>query len=290
MICEKIRRPVLRYHGGKWRIAPWIISHFPDHRVYVEPYGGAASVLMRKPRSKAEVYNDLDNDVVNVFRVLRDPFLAKRLAELLYLTPWSRVEFLESYQYTDDPIEQARRTILRSFMAHGSTHRRAHQTGFRSKSWVQRSPASSEWIGYPEQIQYYVERLRGVIIEHRPALKVIMQHDSPETLFYVDPPYLLSTRSSIRSNSEAAGSRAYAHNLNDEEHIELSQVLREVVGMVIISGYPSTLYEKLYHDWQRIERKCLADRGVERTEVLWLSPKIKNDSLLGPLFEDERNE
>ncbi|KKK59918.1 hypothetical protein LCGC14_3029570, partial [marine sediment metagenome] len=232
-----VRRPVLRYHGGKWRLAPWIISHFPEHRVYVEPYCGVASVLMRKDRAPAEVINDLDEDVVNVFRVLRDPASASRLVDLLRLTPWSRVEFNESYSAAEDPVEQARRTVLRAFMAHGSTHRRAHRTGFRAKSWVQRQPAQTEWLKYPEEIGVFIDRLRGVTIECRPAIEVIAQQDSPETLFYVDPPYVLDSRTSVRWQCEADGWRAYAHNLSNEEHRELVDVLRGCTGMVVLSGY-----------------------------------------------------
>ena len=279
-------RPVLRYHGGKWMLAPWIISHFPEHRVYVEPFAGAASVLMRKQRSQAEIYNDLDEDVVNVFRILRDPPSAARLAELLRLTPWSRIEFNESYQPVEDPVERARRTVARAFMAHGSTHRRAHRTGFRAKSWVQRQPAQTEWLNYPEQIAVFVERLRGVTIECRPALEVIRQQDSPATLFYVDPPYVLSSRTSVRWQSEADGWRAYAHNLSDEEHRELAEVLRNCSGMVILSGYPSALYDELYPCWFREERATMADGGIARTEVLWISPNMP--ARAGELFPEER--
>jgi DNA adenine methylase len=256
-------------------LAPWIISHFPPHRVYVEPFAGGASVLMRKPRSPAEVYNDLDEDVVNVFRVLRDPPAALRLAELLRLTPWSRVEFNESYTPVEDPIERARRAVARAFMAHGSTHRRAHRTGFRAKSWVQRQPAQTEWLNYPEQIAVFVERLRGVTIECRPALEVILQQDSPETLFYVDPPYVLSSRTSVRCQAEADGWRSYAHNLSDEEHRELAEVLRKCHGMVLLSGYESALYDELYPDWRREERVTMADGGIQRREVLWISPNVR---------------
>src|SRR5262245_58814798 len=109
------RRPVLRYHGGKWRLAPWIIEHFPEHRIYVEPYGGGASVLLRKSRAFAEVYNDLDGDVVNVFRVLRDRASAAALIRAIELTPWARDEFRLSYRPASDPVERARRTIARAF-------------------------------------------------------------------------------------------------------------------------------------------------------------------------------
>lgn len=125
------RRPILRYHGGKWLLAEWIISNFPPHRVYVEPFGGAASVLLQKRRTYAEIYNDLDGEVVNLFRVVRDDGL--RLRQMLELTPFARDEFKLSYETSDDPIEQARRTVVRSFMGFGSnSHNKL--TGFRSNS------------------------------------------------------------------------------------------------------------------------------------------------------------
>lgn len=102
-----IRHPAIRYHGGKFRLANWIISHFPDHRCYVEPFGGAAGVLLQKPRSYAEVYNDLDGDVVNLFRVLRDPLLNQRLQDACVLTPYSRDEFCAAHQETADQVEVA---------------------------------------------------------------------------------------------------------------------------------------------------------------------------------------
>lgn len=105
----RVTRPVLRYHGGKWRLAPWIIQHFPPHRTYVEPYGGAASVLMRKPRSYAEVYNDLDGEVCSLFRVLREPASAVELRRLVALTPFARDEFALSYVPSPDPIEYGAR-------------------------------------------------------------------------------------------------------------------------------------------------------------------------------------
>src|SRR5690606_17939073 len=103
----------------KWRLAPWIISHFPPHQVYVEPFGGAASVLMQKHRVYAEVYNDLDGEVVNVFRVLRDPDTAARLERALRFTAFARDEYESAYEPCDDPVEQARRTIVKGAMGYG---------------------------------------------------------------------------------------------------------------------------------------------------------------------------
>jgi DNA adenine methylase len=165
-------RPVLRYHGGKWLLAPWIISHFPPHEIYVEPFGGAASVLMRKKRSRVEVYNDLWTTVVNVFRVLRDSEKADELAWLLYLTPFARDE----YDHTSagdleglSDVEAARRTILRSFAGFGSASTNgAHSTGFRAVSDKTAPKAAANWANYAAQIRGFVERLRGVAIENRP--------------------------------------------------------------------------------------------------------------------------
>ncbi len=261
-------RPVLRYHGGKWRLAPWIIGFFPAHRVYVEPFGGAGSVLMRKARSYAEVYNDQWSTVVNVFRVLREPTTAARLAEALALTPYAREEFLAAYPDTDDPVENARRTILRSLAGFGSAATNGdYVTGFRANSNRSGTTPAHDWAHYPPHVRTFTERLAGVCIENRSALEVILQHDGPRTLFYVDPPYPHHTRNMAR------GDAAYAHEMTDEEHRSLAGVLRSVEGMVVLSGYACDLYDvELYADWTRHQRQALADGARDRTEVLWLNP------------------
>ena len=188
-------RPALRYHGGKWKLAPWIIEHFPPHRVYVEPYGGAASVLLRKKRSYAEVYNDLDGEIVNLFRVLRNPSQARELMRVVELTPFARSEFEESYLAHGDPVEQARRTMLRSFAGFGSAMAQTHATGFRDNTTRAGTTPAHDWAGMPSAIELIAQRMRGVVVDMRPALDLIDRHDTPETLFYIDPPYIASTRS-----------------------------------------------------------------------------------------------
>lgn len=255
------RRPLLRWHGGKWNLAPWIIGHFPPHRIYVEPFGGAASVLLRKPRSYAEVYNDLDDEVVHLFRVLRSERAAD-LVDALKLTPFARVEFGEAYQATDDPIERARRLVIRSFMGFGSNgHNRL--TGFRANSNRLGTTPARDWINYPDALVLIVERLAGVVIEHRDAKAVMAGHDGAQTLHYVDPPYLMDTRSDAAAD--------YAHELSDSDHDELLAFLQTLKGTVVLSGYPSARYDDALAGWQRIERAALADNAKPRTEVLWIN-------------------
>jgi DNA adenine methylase len=271
-------RPVLRYHGGKWKLSPWIISHFPPHKIYVEPYGGGASVLLRKPRSYAEVYNDAWGIVVNVFRVLRDPDQAAELERLIRLTPFARDEFVEcgdeQLSQIPDPIERARRTVFRSFAGFGSAATNAkYATGFRANSNRSGTTPAHDWQHYPDQVRFFVERLQGVIIENRPALDIIQQHDAPNALHYVDPPYPHSTRNMQRGNS------AYAHEMTDDDHRELAGVLRSVKGMVIVSGYPCDLYDELFDGWRRLDKRHHADGAQDRTECLWFSPNIQTMSL-----------
>ena len=259
-------RPILRWHGGKWLLAPWIISHFPHHQIYVEPFGGAGSVLMRKPRSFAEIYNDLDQTVVNLFRVLRGNRAAE-LVEALRLTPFARDEFSDAYTPHDDPVEAARRLVIRSFMGFGSNgHNRS--TGFRANSNRSGTTPSHDWVNYPDSLALAIERLRGVTIESKDAKLVMAQHDSPSTLHYVDPPYVFDTRSDL--------SKDYAYELSDEDHAELLTFLRGLGGMVILSGYPCPLYDQMLPDWDRTERVALADGASKRTEVLWRNPAAVN--------------
>ena len=297
------RRPVLRWHGGKWRLAPFVIQHFPPHRIYVEPFGGAASVLLRKPRSYSEVYNDLDHQAVNLFRVLRDPDLAASLIAQLQLTPYARAEFESCVEATDDPVEKARRLIVRSFMGFGSnahssspvaekngfkSHTRPARadwrcTGFRSNSNRSHTTPAHDWANYPPALKMIIDRLRGVVIESRDAFSLLPQHDGVDTLFYLDPPYLPETRSP--ANKYDLKHRMYRHELTRDQHAELLEVARDLEGMVLISGYPSDLYDHALSGWRRIETDALADGARKRTEVLWISPSA--DRAMAPFFSKE---
>lgn len=275
-LTHRPRRPALRYHGGKWLLAPWIIEHFPQHRIYTEVFGGAASVLIRKPRAYREVYNDVENDVVTVFRVLRDPALAQQLERALAATAWARVELRAAYEPTDDPVESARRAILRTFAGMGGNAFRESSVGFRCGSIAGNVNPAGEWPGFSRIVRAFTERLQGVTIENRDAAWVVERFDSPRTLHYVDPPYPSSTRGGrqvYRCEMEDGDPLTPRDSRGHLTHHGLAQVLRAAAGMVIVSGYPCTLYDRdLFPDWTRVERRALADGARERTEVLWLNP------------------
>jgi DNA adenine methylase len=279
-------RPVLRYHGGKFRLAPKLLEVFPEHRVYTEAYGGGASVLMRKPRVYSEIYNDLDDEVVNVFRVLQDRRKAERLEELLRVTPFSRVEFIRSYVPARTDVERARRTIIRSFMGFGSdsiSRMKASRagfntrissnmrTGFRWNSNRSGTTGASDWKHYPDHVKDFCERLQGVVLENRDAFTILLKMDRIDTLHYVDPPYPMCVR---KSRSE----HRYRHEMTDHHHETLSSLLHSLKGKVVISSYPSDLYDRLYRGWKKIEwtgnQFCSTPkRGLSRmrTESVWLN-------------------
>jgi DNA adenine methylase len=272
---NNLTRPLLRYHGGKWRIAPWIISFFPAHRVYVELFGGGGSVLLRKSRAHEEVYNDLDGDIVNLFRVTRDN--GAELKRRLALTPFARKEFELSYQRTNDPIEQARRTVVRAFRGRGTNAATGAiredgkvSTGFRASSDRAGKTAALVWADYTDALGAIIDRLQGVVIENRDALEVIDQQDTPETLFYADPPYVFSTRDAGKD---------YRYEMSDKAHADLAAKLNAARGKVIVSGYDSPLYDELYKDWRREEKEDRTDAQSKRTEVLWMKGINREHSL-----------
>lgn len=256
-------------------LAKWIISHLPKHRIYTEVFGGAGSVLLQKRRSYSEVYNDKWGIVVNVFKVLRDPDLAKELERQLRLTPFSRDEFDvtgdQDLHEIQDPIEKARRTIFRSFAGFGSAATNAkHATGFRANSNRSSTTPAHDWANYPKHIESFIERLKGVVIENRDYDKVLLQHDRIDALHYVDPPYVHDTRNMKRGNA------AYACEMSDNDHRSMSEVLRRLKGMVVLSGYNCELYEELFGDWHLIQREAFADGAKKRVECLWLNPAARN--------------
>lgn len=268
---NKIERPVLRYHGGKFLLAPWIISHFPDHTHYFEPFGGGGSVLMQKPRSRYETYNDLWDTVVNVFRVLRDPEMSQQLQNALLLTPYARTEFNACGEMNiatiDDPVEKARLTILRSFAGYGSAStNNKYATGFRTWPRPKGSSPAQDWANYPREIVSFCERLQGVTIENRDYRELIDFYDGLDTLIYLDPPYPHSTRNMARGNA------AYAREFTDADHIEMAGLVKLLKSFVVISGYNCDLYDELFGDWLKVEKKTLADGGRSRTECLWINP------------------
>jgi len=218
---------------------------------------------MRKPRAYAEIYNDLDGEVVHLFRMLQRPDTATLVKKRLEMTPFAREEFNLSYEKTEDPIERACRLIVVSFMGFGSNaHNTRTRTGFRANSSRSGTTPAHDWAHYPACMDAMIERLRGVVIESRDAKEILLQHDGPETLHYVDPPYVAETRSKGKD---------YRHEMTDADHRALAVVLRELSGGVVLSGYPSALYEELYGTWHRVERKALADGARKRTEVLWIN-------------------
>jgi DNA adenine methylase len=282
----KPTRPVVNYFGGKWLLAPWIIEHFPPHLTYVEPFGGGANVLLRKPRSKAEIYNDIDEEIVELFQVLREAAESARLIELLELTPFARAEFLLAHEPTDDKVERARRTIVRTFFGHGSSSVRAGwKTTFRATSLRSDTHPAASWASFPPSLKAVVARIKGVGLENRPALAVIAKYDAVDTLHYLDPPYVVGERS---------GKHRYKHDMTDAEHAALLAVVRELKGMVVISGYASPLYDEALAGWRRVRRLASIQGGGERTEVLWINPaaaaRLDKQPRQGALFEEVERE
>ncbi len=258
---SNVSAPALRYYGGKWRIAPAIIGYFPPHYCYCEPYGGGASVLLQKEPAQSEVYNDIESEVVNFFRVLRER--PDEFIRAINLTPYSREEFDLAYAPADDPIESARRFyILIWQQRHGAKGK--WRGGWRFTVTTPRSQID-QWTR-TDHLWQIVARLKQVQIEHDDALNVIARYDAPETLFYVDPPYVQNTR------GERWRSNGYRHEMDDDAHRQLADALHQVVGMVVLSGYAGTLYDKLY-DWQQMQLAAVDNAGNTCAEVLWINER-----------------
>lgn len=275
-----IKRPALRYYGGKFDIAPWIIGYMPFHLNYIEPCGGAASVLLQKPRSKLEVYNDLDSSVVNFFRMLRDH--KDELLRAIKLTPWAR----EEYEYCidrQDGIEGARRFFMACWMSYnGGTGSNPRLFGWRhTKDCRSRLPASFDITN--NDLEAIAERFIGVQIEHRDFTEVIERYDNDAALIYLDPPYVPSERTNNKN--------WYACEWSETDHRIAAGQLRSALGYVIVSGYACPLYAELYeaHGWTRFDKEAQTNSGGKRIESIWLSPRTVEAlqvNLAGlPMFE-----
>lgn len=279
--------PPFAYFGGKSSLAPRIVSLLPRHAHYVEPFAGSLAVLLAKPRAAMETVNDLDGRIMTFWRVLRDR--GDEFARLCYLTPHSRAEHEAAYDIDDptDELEIARRIWVQLTQGRGGSLRR---TGWRHFQ----NPGKNSSTSMPGYLEAYVarmapaiERLRDVSLECRPALEVIAAYGRhAEVCLYVDPPYLGTTRSvSSRYGTEMHG---------DEEHAELAEALHHCNATVILSGYPSPLYDSLYSDWHRTEFQAFTGQANRtaaegrRTEVLWSNRHLYEQT--GFNFGDEPQE
>lgn len=274
-------KPPMAYFGAKGSIAEQIVAFFPEHLHYVEPFAGSLSVLLAKRPSRMETVNDLDGNLMTFWRVLRDR--EKDLERVCEFTPHSRAEYLACREAgpVDDELETARRVWVLLTQGRGGTLRDA-KTGWRH--FV--TPRGSS-IGMPGYLDGYLDRmrpasarLRQVSLESMPALDLIAKYGKDvEALLYVDPPYLGTTR---------GWGNNYKHELKgEEEHRELAVALNGCKAAVILSGYPSDLYDReLYAMWSRVEIASMTGNGVEkaRIEVLWSNRPI---GALPSLFDVE---
>lgn len=271
----KIERPALRYFGGKFRIHPWVISHFPPHTCYCEPYGGAASVLLCKQPSQFEFYNDLDGELVNFFRVLRNR--GDELIRQIELTPYSREEQELAYLPTGDELERARKFYVRSWQTIVGTEHQRYSSGWRSLYQNRHGDVIAEWNN-TSHLTAIIWRLKQVQIENRPALELIQRIDTQETLFFLDPPYVKSARSKKHRD-------AYKYEMNDADHQALAEVVHSLKGMIVVAGYDSSLYQRLYSSFQQVKKKTTKNFGGSAIECLWLSPTVTKLQLQPTLFD-----
>ena len=250
---------ILHYAGSKWGLADWIKEHMPPHQTYLEPFFGSGAVFFNKTPSPLETINDLDGDVVNLFRVIRD--CPDELARLVRWTPYSREEYYNSYHTGGvDDIERARRFLVRCWMARGA--RSSDRNGWRHIIDHSGPRPVKQWNQVPEKIMAITERLKTVQLEQQPAIQLIPRYKRPEVLIYADPPYVLDTRKG----------RIYKHEMNDQDHIELLDVLDAHPGPVLLSGYSHPLYDNRLRHWHREMRVAQAEAAQFRTEVLWINP------------------
>jgi DNA adenine methylase len=255
------------WYGGKFSHLDWLLPLLPSCHHYCEPFGGSGAVLLNRPPSLVETYNDLDGEVANFFRVLRDE--KERLVEAIGLTPFSREEFSIACVVDPDasPFERARRFFVRARQVRtglAQTASLGRWANCKNTSRAGMSGVVSRWLGSVDGLEEIAERLLRVQIENRPAIDVIKLYDSSETLFYCDPPYVHLTR---------GDQSAYGYEMSDNEHRQLAYVLNTVKGHVAISNYQCALMDELYPAPKWIKtvasEKTIHSTKGKRIEALW---------------------
>lgn len=253
-------KAILKYPGAKNRIANWICSYIPDHEVYLEPYAGSLAVLFHKKPCHIETVNDLHEEVVNYFRILRDH--SEELKRLIELTPYSRSEYERAYEKTDNDIERARRFCVRCWMGFGCSNR--YKNGFKTGQQAGSPNPAKAWANLPEVMTAAAERLKNVQIENLPALELINRYDTEDVFIYLDPTYLHSTRKNY----------LYQYEMEDSDHEDLMKIITKHPGQILISGYENEMYNDYLSGRKKCYKKTTAENGLAREEILWMNYDI----------------
>jgi len=272
------------WYGGKFSHLDWLLPLLPSCKHYCEPFAGSGAVLLNREPSPIETYNDIDGEVVNFFRVLRDK--KEKLIQAILLTPFSREEFALACNLdpTLSDMERARRFYVRARQVRTGLAQKAsigRWANCKNTSRAGMSGVVSRWLGSVEHLPWIAERLLRVQFENRPAVDVIALYDSHETLFYCDPPYIHDTR---------GDKNAYGNEMTDKDHCNLADVLNAMKGKVAISNYQCELMDKLYHkpEWSKCVAPAKTNHATKgkRVEVLWTNYDPKEFSDSSPLFGD----
>ena len=261
-------RAVFRYPGAKWSIAEWIIQHFPDgyeKLCYLEPFAGSAAVFFNKNPSRVETINDLDSNIVNLFRVLRDR--PEELRRAIELTPYSREEYEQAVESFDhpDPLEKARRYFVRCMQGVGA---KSNARGtWRVEPRAYPGGAAKKWCDGADLLMEAAKRLRGgaetlVQIEHTDAIELIGRFNSPDVFMYLDPPYLRSTR---RSGA------LYSHEMTEADQRRLLEAITRSKAYIMLSGYDSSLYNEALAGWHKDSIMVTTTSTAAAMEVIWMN-------------------
>lgn len=252
-------KPILKYPGAKWKIAKWIISYIPEHSVYLEPFGGSMAVLLNKPRSHIETVNDIDDNIVNLFNVIRK--YPNELVNIVDKTPFARSEYKKSFivNESDTDIELARKYLVRCWQGFGSSN--LYENGFKSGQQTQSPNPAKAWSKLSNTINVVSDRLKGVQIEKLDAIELIERYNTSDVFIYADPPYLLNTRKS----------NLYKNEMTDKQHIQLLNKLNLHPGKVMISAYENELYDSILVGWSKVYKNTVAESGNKRIECLYMN-------------------
>lgn len=249
---------LLKYPGGKWRIADWIISHFPPHKVYCEPFFGSGAVFFSKAADYIETINDIDGNIVNLFRVCREH--PEKLARALELTPWAREEFVSCHEMKcEDTIEWARRTVVRYHQSFGTSN--CSRNSWRNVQTYGGPRCASMWNYLPEAVRSACTRLKEAQIENMDAIELIRRYDDKDTLLYLDPPYPEALRKK----------NIYKYEMTDELHEELLTAVLKSKSKIIISSYDNELYNERLRGWDTAVKSTIAQMGLHRTEKIYMN-------------------